>query len=340
MDRGGLCGESFGMKPRLIESSITAALGEVKDAPSEVVYLPEGIHTITPFVDGKPQEVTVNVSPEKGEAIAASLQASLAQRNTQNVRPWFDFEHKGGAASAIPTAFRYEDGKGIMAAVEWTASGLAAIQGRDFSYLSPTFLIDDNGVPSGFPERGPLAALVNEPAFREIPRIAAKDAASDPTTTTTNIMKLLLAKLAIDPAHENAESSAVSKVESMEMDMTAKKKRIEELEAQIVAIQKEYDASAAKVGTLEAAAADAKTAAHKAKIDAAVASGKIAPKDEDTKTQALALLEANEALGSKFLESLPAKDPSGKVIDAKFGDGTKIEASSSEILAAEIAAGR
>jgi lipoprotein-anchoring transpeptidase ErfK/SrfK len=112
------------MKPRLIQSSITAALGEVKDAPSEVVYLPEGIHTITPFVDGKPQEVTVNVSREKGESIAASLQASLAQRNTQNVRPWFDFEHKGGAASAIPTAFRYEDGKATPFSPSQTGSAV------------------------------------------------------------------------------------------------------------------------------------------------------------------------------------------------------------------------
>jgi phage I-like protein len=61
-----------------------------------------------------------------------------------------------------------------------TGAGKAAIEGKDFSYLSPSFLIDDNGIPSGLPERGPLAALVNEPAFREIPRIAASDA--DPLT--------------------------------------------------------------------------------------------------------------------------------------------------------------
>lgn len=323
----------------LIHASITAALGAVADAPGEVVYLPEGIHTITPYVDGKPQKVTVNVSPEMSESIAATLQASLAKRQESNVRPWFDFEHKGGKASAIPIGFRYEAGKGIMAAVEWTSSGLQAIQGRDFSYLSPTFLIDDNGVPTGFPERGPLAALVNEPAFREIPRIAAKDAATDHSTTPPTIMKLLLAKLAIDPAHEHAETSAVAKIEAMENDMAAKKKRVEELEAALAEAKQALGESDEKVEKLEAAAAELKSAGHKAKVEAAVAAGKIAPKDEETKTHVIALLEANEALGTKFLESLPAKDPTGKVIDAKFGE-TKVEASATEILAAEIAAGR
>ncbi len=87
-------------------------------APDEIVYLPEGTSKITPFVDGKPQAITVNVPAEKGVAIAASLQEALTKRYENNVRPWFDFEHKGGASSAFPKAFRYEPGKVVMCAVE------------------------------------------------------------------------------------------------------------------------------------------------------------------------------------------------------------------------------
>ena len=40
--------------------------------PSEIVYLPEGDSTITPFVDGKARRITVKVPAEKGAQIAAS----------------------------------------------------------------------------------------------------------------------------------------------------------------------------------------------------------------------------------------------------------------------------
>ncbi|WP_193215175.1 hypothetical protein, partial [Luteolibacter marinus] len=103
--------------------------------PTEIVYLPEGEHRITPFVDGKAKAVTVKVPAARGAEIAASLQAALEKRQQANVRPWFDFEHKGGVASALPSAFRYEPGKGIMAAVEWTGAGRTAIEGKDFSYF-------------------------------------------------------------------------------------------------------------------------------------------------------------------------------------------------------------
>lgn len=44
-----------------------------------------------------------------------------------------------------------------------------------YSYFSPEFYLGEDGMPADLPERGPLGALVNEPAFRSIPRIAASD---------------------------------------------------------------------------------------------------------------------------------------------------------------------
>ena len=70
--------------------------------PEEIVYLPEGTNKITPYVDGKPQTITVKVPADKGVAIAASLQASLVKRQQDNVRPWFDFEHKAGRPARCP----------------------------------------------------------------------------------------------------------------------------------------------------------------------------------------------------------------------------------------------
>lgn len=198
---------------------ITAALATAfaDGVPDEIVYIPEGVHVITPWVNGKPKEITVKVPAEKGESITAVLQAALADRWTKSVRPWFDFEHKAGPASAHPKSFRYEKGKGIMCKLEWTGTGRKAIEGKDYSYLSPTFLMDDDGTPSGLPSRGPLAGILNEPAFREIPRIAASDAASEQEPSNT-MSKLIFAALAISAAAENAETEAVAAITKLKTD--------------------------------------------------------------------------------------------------------------------------
>ncbi|MDP3850376.1 MAG: phage protease [Luteolibacter sp.] len=165
------------MKSQLILAAFTSALASNgSEPPTEIIFIPEGQHQITATVDGKPGTITVNVPASKGAEITARLQAALAQRHAGNVRPHFAFQHQTGAASGIPQSFRYQPGTGIMCAVDWSGSGAAAIQNRDFSYFSPVFLMGDDGTPDSLPEKGELGSLVNEPAFRSMPRIAAADA--------------------------------------------------------------------------------------------------------------------------------------------------------------------
>lgn len=161
----------------LVTAGLASALAQ-GSIPSEIVYFPEGDNTITATVDGAPKSILVRVPPHRGHEIAATFQAALAKRQSENVRPHFGFDHKPGAASALPKSFRYEPGVGVMASVEWTGAGRAGIEGRDWSYFSPTFLVEEDGVPSGLPEKGELGSLVNNPAFRNIQRIAASDASA------------------------------------------------------------------------------------------------------------------------------------------------------------------
>ena len=160
-------------------------------APAEIVFIPEGENTINPFVDGKAKKITVRVPAHKGHEIAARMQTALQRRQGNTVRPFLDFEHKNGSASALPKSFRYESGKGIMLALDWTGAGKAAIEGRDFSYFSPTFLIDDQGEPSDLPDKGAVGALVNEPAFRNLERIAASHAGREEMTGQELLLKAL-----------------------------------------------------------------------------------------------------------------------------------------------------
>lgn len=305
---------------------ITAALASAfpDGVPDEIVYMPEGEHTITPWVDGKPKTITVKVPAARGAAIAAVLQASLAEREKSNVRPWFDFEHKNGAASALPKSFRYEAGKGIMCAVEWTGAGRKAIEGKDFSYLSPTFLLGDDGSPSGLPSRGPLASLLNEPAFREIPRIAASDAAVDHETKPPSVMsKLIFAALAISAAAENAETAAVQAIEKLKSDHQS-------VSAANAALTTENATLKNKVEAAEAEAAKTRKERADTLVKAAVADGRIAPKDTDKQDKFRAKIEAGDTFAEEILAQFPKLNQGLDKLIVTAGNGGHVQASDFE----------
>ena len=286
--------------PRIITAAFTSAVP--KDAPGELVYIPVGSSKINATVSGKPGEITVNVPAENGAAIAATLQAALAKRLESTVRPRLAFDHaKTGPASGHPASFSFDPARGIILAANWSTSGRAAIEGGDYGYFSPTFLIDDKGQPCGLPDKGEIGSLVDEPAFRGIGLIAAADTDLNPESNNTNTMsKLIFAALAISAAADNAETAAVQAIEKLKTDHQT-------VTAANATLETENKSLKAKVEAAETAAKEAKTAGYKAKVEAAVTAGKIAPKDEETKTQALELLEASEAIGSKFLDAMPAK---------------------------------
>lgn len=289
----------------LITAALASMLTQGASAPNEICFIPEGDNTITPTVNGKPAEITVRVDPSKGQSIAAALQSSLDDRHKQNVRPWFDFEHKAGASSALPKSFRYEPGVGVMCSVEWTGAGRAAVEGKDFSYFSPVFLIGDDGVPESLPSRGPLGALVNEPAFREIPRIAASDAATNPETKQSAMSKLIFAALAISAAHADPESAAVAKIEAMNVSAADSAKKIKALDDEIEAMTKERDSlkTECESAKKKCAAADAKRANDL--VLAAVADGRIPAKDTEKQDKFRSKIEAGDTFAEEILSQLP-----------------------------------
>jgi phage I-like protein len=314
---------------------IFAALASsITGTPDEIVYLPEGEHQITATVDGKPKTITVKVPAAKGVEIAASLQKLLDERNRSNVRPWFDFEHKRGVASALPKAFRYEAGKGIMCSVEWTGAGRTAIEGKDFSYFSPEFYMGDDGMPDGLPTRGPLGGLVNEPAFREIPRIAASDAAVDHEPTKPPVMsKLIFAALAISAAAENAETAAVQAIEKLKSDHQT-------VSAKAASLEEENKGLKSKVEAAEAEAKKTRKDRAETLVKAAVADGRIAPKDEDKQTKFREKIEAGDTFAEEILAQLPKVNQGLDKAIVLAADGKPVQASDFEGKAkALIAAG-
>jgi phage I-like protein len=275
------------------------------------VFLPEGTHQITASVGGKPKTLTVTVD----DRVLASFADDLARRMESNVRPFAGFDHKPGAASFIPQAFRYEPGVGLMLDVDWTSAGRAAIEGRDYSYFSPTFLVSKDGIPTGLTGRGEIGSLVNDPAFEEIPRIAASHQETDPMQHLVEL-GLVEASCAPDQALETAKAAlatlreAAAQVETVEAANMAKKsaedeladlkKRNEELEAAYKSLKDE-------MATKASAAADAA-------IEEAIKAGRIAPQDDATKAFWRSSITTNpEAV--KALNAIPVNPAlSGKTV--------------------------
>lgn len=301
---------------RLLSAGMATPLGSSKEAPAEIVYIPEGVHDITPSVDGEPGRVTVKVPPDQGKAIAARLQASLVERLAGPVRPHLDFDHAHtGPAAGIPTAFRYEEGKGIILALDWSARGRSAIEGKDYSYFSPEFLLGEDGTPHGLPEKGPIGTLVNEPAFRTIPRIAAADSPqpSNPTPTPMNPLVTCRLLTASEAALPEADKTAADRVQALK-DAAApgdeKDKRIKALEDENAALKKEKDDK-------EVAAKNAAEERAKNLVAAAVTDGRLLPADEAKKESFIKAIAAGNTFAEEQLAGLPKNGgPSGQVIAA------------------------
>lgn len=299
---------------------VTAAFANalpIDGVPKEIVYVPEGLSKITPFVDGKPKEIEVRVDAANGQKVAAALQADLDKRLADNVRPWIDFEHKGGASAGNPKSFRYEPGKGVILAMEWSKSGKEAIKGKDYSYFSPTFLLGKDGVPNGLPKRGPVGGMVNEPAFREIPRIAAKDGKDPKTEKTETMSKLIFAALAISASAENAEADAVKAIEQLKTD----KKTVD---AKLADAEKERDELREKVKTIEAKQAEDRKERAETLVKAAQADGRIAPKDEETANKFREKIEAGDSFAEEILAQMPKQHEGLEKPLIKAGSGGKV----------------
>jgi phage I-like protein len=308
---------------------ITAGFGNEIDSLTEsIVYLPEGVHEIHATVNGKAQKRTVTVD----QRVLASFTEDLESRLARNVRPFAGFDHAAGAASFLPKEFRYEHGTGLVLDVEWTAAGKAAIQGKDYSYFSPNFLLV-NGIPAGLAKHGEIGSLVNEPAFEAMEKIAASY-----NNNKTDIMDITyLVELGLVPEGQDPETAMdVAKAylatlrEEKEED-TVMASRVESIQAQLDTVTAEKDAAVGKVDDLTKQVDDLTATVNKAEdekvdqiITEAVNAGRIAPQDDASKTFWKNSIKADKSAAG-ILAALPAKPVNGEVILAGKAEGTTNE---------------
>ena len=281
---------------------VTAAFQSEIDQTDSIVYLPEGSHTISASVGGKPKTINVVVD----ERVLASFSEDLKQRHAANVRPFAGFDHATGKASFLPKEFRYESGVGLVLDVEWTKAGRESVEGKEYSYFSPTFRVADNGTPIGLTQRGEIGSLVNDPAFESIPRIAASH---QEINTENNMIEHLVELGLVEAGHDEATALDTAKAKLAELKASAQtvKASADETAATIAALEAEKASLASEVETLKAANENAAEANAEAAVAEAVQAGRIAPQDDKAKAFWKASIKSNPD-SIAVLKAIPEKD--------------------------------
>jgi hypothetical protein len=318
------------------------------DAPTvagtEMMYMPAGVNTITPEKGGIGTPIAVLAD----RAGAAEVEAQRAALVAKNQKPYFDLGHNNEAASFWPEEFFWKDGDkpGIYARGEFTGSGRAAIEGKDFRQFSPVFHVDNKrGRPArlvnGFKKPNVkvepnMGGLVNDPAFYNISPLWARNADGAHPSQQQNADTIDMIKTE-DPAALQARNLELQKeIDTLRGEQSAIKSRNESdalVASQISARESEIKLNAMTIeneslkarnktsdDTIRARnASDADTA-----IKAAVARGAIAPKDDALQARWKALLVADPAHGA-LLAALPGSTAlAGPIIARSAGTETQV----------------
>jgi hypothetical protein len=156
-----------------------------------IMYMPAGIHTITPSQAGRPVTVSVLVNEKSAKMIEAQRKTLTANGK----KPFFSLQHATEIAAFWPTKFFWDKRidatgslvEGVWAEGEWTKSGREAVEGKDFRTFSPTFHVDavrnDPDNPSVVVDASEYAAanmgaLENDPAFQEMSPLWCRNASA------------------------------------------------------------------------------------------------------------------------------------------------------------------
>jgi hypothetical protein len=115
---------------------------EVSDMARPIMFMPGGVHTITPGAGDGSAEITVKIDEHTADVLNASLEAINYALSPQRV--FIDKEHEGKEATAWPEEFFWSNTPqpGVYARVELSELGKQLIGGRIIRAFSPSFRTD------------------------------------------------------------------------------------------------------------------------------------------------------------------------------------------------------
>ena len=234
----------------------------VDKAPPEFMYAPAGQHFVCGDRDGETTMLHVLVDP----STVANLNSALKAHQARGLKPYFDFNHAEAEASAWPTEFCWKDGAspGVYVKCAWSDPGNAAITGKSWRTFSPAIVPDkwmsDEKNPSkiiGSPLI--MGGLVNNPAFKKIAPLWAKNKESNPMQKTADELQADLAAAQT----EISTLKAAAKILATDGDadvLKAKNKELEDANLKLAAAEKSLKARNGEVAETCVKAAQARGA--------------------------------------------------------------------------------
>jgi len=293
-----------------LETSILCrtAISIPATATGEMMYMPGGVQTITPWagaLDGQPQ-ISVQVDAQSARMLESQRSALAAKGK----RPYFDFNHEDGEASFWPQEFfwREQPEPGVYCRGEWTSDGKAKVEGKAWRQFSPVFHVDNKrGNPARIVCRESakpnMGGLVNDPAFHTILPLWAKNAAGahpDKTNqpSTDNMNEKELAALQAKILEQQREIDALKAKESdtkqrqENADLVTAEIKAKEHEKRVTEQTLEIEALKAKAKSQADSIAARNKADAEGAVKKAVERGAIAAKD--TKAQEALVARATD----------------------------------------------
>lgn len=304
-----------------IHAQFATTLPEVSPSSEDLLdiqYMPPGKHQITPFVNGKPKTIDVEVDETVAARLAGWLQQALdAAKANKGDLPWLDFNHVGAEAAGHVQELYWGGvdpvSGGVRAKVRLTGPGKRALAERSYRRFSPAFQLDDDGrIQAGLANMG---GLVNEAAFQTIQPIWSRNAGGhEPQPQKKDIMKnkliLVLASAGVSLAADASDDTVSEQVTRL------LKERADQVQAR--------DAEVARlkgiVSTLEAENKKHAEAAAKSLVAQAVQAGKLPPQNQDLQNKWVQAILA-EPSNKELLENLPSTHPTGQVVTAASASG-------------------
>jgi hypothetical protein len=331
---------------------------------NEILFLPTGLHAITPIHGGIGRPIKVKVDSHT----AITLEQQRGQILSKGKRPYLDFNHEDGPASFWPEQFAWRTGEGVVAKGTWSSSGKKAVEGKDYRAFSPVFHVDDKSKdPSvvvccdrASPNMG---GLVNDPAFSSLPLWAkngtdaepAGGASSDKTTKKGKKMEDEHNEIAALRAKNTELAAEVDKLKAIvaEDDQDeSKKDKLERVEATFRANQFELEAAELRAENKKQREEITKRnrVAAKAAIKQAVMDGKIHPKDFRTQEKWENEATADPDFIKNVINATIGAKAGGRIIDGAGGtfrneisisaeDPTSVFAKMSQVLRQSAATG-
>jgi Mu-like prophage I protein len=268
---------------------------------NEIVFLPIGLHAITPVEGGIGRPIKVLVDAAAAAEVEKQRGAISARTGK---RVYFDFNHEDGPASFWPDTFTWRANEGVVAKGEWSTSGKNAVQGKDYRAFSPVFYVDDkrkdpSRVVCREDARVNMGGLVNDPAFSNLPLWAKNDGspvsagANASDTTTKEKVKMTPEEIAALQAKNEEQKAKIAELEAIvarNTDDDSSKSQLEKYRVEARNTELELEAeklrSANRIQAKEIEKRNKETA--EVHVSAAVKRGAIAPKNLQLRSELVA----------------------------------------------------